>query len=319
MEISFLPPGPQPFQGLFDEPAPATGASSSPTRLRIAHALCGQIIPHLVRTHGAAVAPSDLRLPLTPLALAERSLHPGRDVDLDEVDAWLAAGHGADHLNQALIAPAAHLLGAWWAGDTCNFAEVTLAVGRLHRLVRQLGRHRKVAALPPASSRRVLLMPAPGEQHTLGLAMVEMAFESAGWDVQHGGELHPGRVALTLAASSGLGAPRPAPAALDPCTLRVLRRERFDAVGLSLGSERLLDGLRRCIADIRRASLNRQVLVMVGGAFFLEHPAALREVGADVLARDAATAPSRALRMLQRRADLRPATAVPVTGCPELA
>ena len=82
-----------------------------------------------------------------------------------------------------LLAPAARMLGELWEEDRVSFADVTVALCRLHDVMRNLS-----ASQPPATDtlpqgRRALLVPMPGEQHTFGLVMVADFFRRAGWDV----------------------------------------------------------------------------------------------------------------------------------------
>jgi methanogenic corrinoid protein MtbC1 len=77
-----------------------------------------------------------------------------------------------------------------------------------------------------------------------------------------------------------------------------VRKEWADVVGLSIGSERRLDWLRGCVADVRAASRNPAVVVMVGGPIFVLHPEWVAGVGADATARDARDAPRIASRLM---------------------
>jgi methanogenic corrinoid protein MtbC1 len=85
--------------------------------------------------------------------------------------------------------------------------------------------------------------------------------------------------------------------AIDDPAVRV-RKEWADVVGLSIGSERRLDWLQRCISEVRAASRNPGVVVMVGGPIFTLHPDWVARVGADATARDARDAPRVAGRLL---------------------
>ena len=52
-------------------------------------------------------------------------------------------------------------------------------------------------------------------------------------------------------------------------------------MGFSIGSELGLPWLRDTIAEVRRQSRNRSVVVLVGGPIFSIHPLWASEVGAD--------------------------------------
>lgn len=166
-----------------------------------------------------------------------------------------------------LLAPTAERLGDMWSEDSCDFLDVTLAMGRLQRTVRELG-HDFVGGSPDgADDRRVLLSAIPGEQHTLGLFMVADYLLRDGWGV---------RVA-TPATSTELAA--------------VMREHWFDVVGFSVGCDTRLLALRHEIAAVRRNSRNPQVAIVVGGRIFVEHPELVGHIGADGFAASAADAP----------------------------
>ncbi len=170
------------------------------------------------------------------------------------------------HLCVDLLSPAARRLGQWWSEDRCDFAQVTLASGWLQALL-----HRLTAGLPtvPAAASRPLsavFVAAPGEQHTLGLSMVRDFFRVAGWQVH--------------------GEPVDNPQDL----LALLRRLHVDLVGFTLGAERHVHALAALIADVRVASANPDLRVMVGGPLLLAQPDLLQKLGADATASDASRA-----------------------------
>lgn len=167
-----------------------------------------------------------------------------------------------------LFAPAARCLGELWAEDECDFTAVTVGLGRLQRLMRELSPAFGSEVSHPPNGRRVLLVSAPGEQHTFGLSMVAEFFRRAGWEVVAG----------------GVGTDT------DPIT--AVRREWFDVVGFSVGSEARLDWLPGCIAAVRSASCNRGLPILVGGPVFFLKPHLAREVGADASAPDGSEAPA---------------------------
>src|SRR4051812_20409857 len=65
-----------------------------------------------------------------------------------------------------------------------------------------------------------------------------------------------------------------------------VRNHWFAVVGLSVSCDSRLDVLASCIHAIRRASRNRAIGVLVGGAVFVEHPELARRIGADATALD---------------------------------
>ena len=250
---------------------------------RIVRTIEADIIPRLVRSHWpVADAPP---VPPAPM-LGDAQVQQFLDQVLGQSDAgWMetisalrSRGLSVEALYLDLLAPAARRLGQQWSDDEVMFSDVTVAVGRLHRIMRSLSPAFGSEIDVPADGRRALLIPAPGEQHTFGLAMVAEFFRRAGWDV-------------TCDLDSR---------AVDPVAL--VRGEWFDVVGISVGVAARLDWLKSGIAAVRHASRNRAVGVMVGGPVFALDAGLVGQVGADATAPDGRQAPVLAERLLDERA-----------------
>jgi methanogenic corrinoid protein MtbC1 len=127
---------------------------------------------------------------------------------------------------------------------------------------------------PPLNGRRILLAPAPGEQHTFGVSMVTEFFLRAGWDV---------------VSTTGLHAEN---------LIEYVRSEWFDVLGFSLGSAHHVDALQAGVSDARRESRNASLVVMVGGPLIGLHPEYVARVGANGTAPDAQSAPGEAEKLL---------------------
>lgn len=193
------------------------------------------------------------------------------------IEATRARGFALETIYLDLLAPTARRLGDFWLADLSDFTEVTVGLWRLQQILHQLSSaftHDEECTL---HGRRVLLIPVPGEQHTLGLFMVGEFFRRAGWDVW--GE-PPG-------ARKGV--------------MGILRTEWFDVVGLSAGCEACLESMASVISDIRQASRNKAIAVMVGGPLFIAHPEYVEVVGADATGADAKEAISQAERIAALR------------------
>jgi methanogenic corrinoid protein MtbC1 len=81
------------------------------------------------------------------------------------------------------IAGAARRLGEMWNEDSASFVEVTIACGRLYRIIRGL---RHVIASDFTAGREdhpALFALVPGETHTLGIEIATDLFRREGWDV----------------------------------------------------------------------------------------------------------------------------------------
>jgi methylmalonyl-CoA mutase cobalamin-binding domain/chain len=249
--------------------------------LALGHLVQTQIIPQLVLRHRRFVA-EQIKPPFKPdaeqvaafthLALAQD------DASVSEAFSVLVAqGYPVDRLFLDLLAPSAALLGRMWEEDLCDFVEVTTGIARLQHLVARFRVDRE--ATPLGRQPRLLLMSAPGEQHTFGVRIVEQFMCRAGWSVSVGLSSTPDEIAALVAS------------------------EWFDVVGLTLSSGTRLDQLTTAIRSVRGASCNGSIAVMVGGPVFLQHPDLVLQVGADASAVDAATAVLLAQRLFDLATD----------------
>lgn len=191
------------------------------------------------------------------------------------VENLIARGAPTDLIFLNLLAPSAQLLGEMWEADTTDFANVTLAVSHLQRILRHLGENH-FAIEEVRRSGAALLTTTAGEQHSFGLAMVAELFRHGGWDICTGpfGSNHE---------------------------MSSLVAERwFDVVGFSVTSDRRLDELKRDIRDVRRDSRNRHIGIMLGGPMLLNRPELVVSLGADMSSTDGASAPQDARDLVER-------------------
>jgi methanogenic corrinoid protein MtbC1 len=243
-----------------------------------------EIIPRLVLAHRR----SEVLQPAP--ALAAGALGPDQvtefcalvirselDLLLSYVRVLCERGVALERIYLELLAPVARRLGDMWLADECDFTTVTLGLWRLHQLLHELSPSFQVGGEPMPEGKRVLLAATPGEQHTFGLFMVAEFFRRAGWDVVDG----PASSACELTAAVG--------------------HDWFSVAGFSLSRDSGIAPLTSLIRDVRRASRNRGIGIIVGGVAFVEHPALIARVGADASAADGGQAVSLAEAMLEQR------------------
>jgi methanogenic corrinoid protein MtbC1 len=173
----------------------------------------------------------------------------------------LADGVGVETVLLGLLAPAARHLGEEWESDRRSFVEVTVGLCRMQQLLRSLTPATPADAMA-SSGQRALFSPAPGEQHTFGLYVVEEFFRRDGWDV------------WTLASATVAEIEAAAASAW------------YDVAGFSLSGDLALSQLAQAIRCVRRASRNQGIRVLVGGRAFMQAPDRVAAVEADGTAED---------------------------------
>jgi len=242
---------------------------------RLVKTLEAEVIPRLVEAHRA--------VPVTDLPVQPETCPAPTEAEISDfvqsvfslqsaslsarVDGYRERGMSIENVYLQLLAPAARHMGYLWDEDLCNFTQVTIGLGRLQYLLQALSPAFGTDIEFPANARRVVLVPAPGEQHTFGLSMVAEFFLHAGWEVVGGQGGHHGE-------------------AVD-----MVREEWFDVIGFSVGSETRLDWLKTCVSEVRKASCNPSIGVMVGGPIFTLYPEYAQVVGADATSTDGKQAP----------------------------
>ncbi len=241
---------------------------------QLARTIEQEIIPRLMLAHRTAAEPLLRSAGLAHAISLDDVKQFARLVLSHEEDAAFVAIHSLrarevsiDRIFLELLAPTARYLGELWDDDLCNFTDVTVGLGRLQRVLRELSPALGRSVEHPAQGRRILLLPGPGDQHTFGLLMVAEFFRRAGWDVTGGAWTADVDVAALVGA------------------------EWFDVVGFSLGAENHLQALADCISALRHAACNRELKVLVGGPLFGVHPEFMARVGADGMTIDGREAP----------------------------
>ncbi len=240
-----------------------------------------EIVPRLMLSHRVGpVPPSVVTAAARELSDADVTTFVAaiRGVDdalaVQYVRGLMAAGTSIESVYIDLLAPTARRLGSLWEADECDFVEVTVAMGRIQRLLRDLSQHFLADAARTETVGNALLTCVPGEQHTLGVIIVAEFLLRDGWRVLVGAPWTEGDL------------------------LAMVANESFDVIGFSVGCENRLSALKREIHRLRAASRNPNVRVMVGGKVFIDEPDMVTRVGADAYAVDARDAPKTARALL---------------------
>ena len=250
----------------------------------LARAIEHEIIPRLMRAHRTPDGCTSIQ-PSRNQTVTVRDVESFAKLVLSQdegvaqacLDAMRTRGITVETIYLDLLAPVARYMGELWEQDLCDFTEVTIGLGRLHQVLRELSPAFAQSIGQSSNGRRILLLPGPGEQHTFGLVMVSEFFRRAGWDVAGG----------------------PWEAGVDPVLM--VKREWFDVVGFSVGAALHLEDLSECIQEVRKAALNDHVGIMAGGPIFGLHPEYATRVGADCACADGCQAPALAEQMMARQ------------------
>ena len=273
------------------QPSVVTAQATQTHAVQLTQFIRGQVIPRLAQAHGLAVsmpsaAPSvTLSAPIVPAAPSAKDVSDFADMAFQtdsatvvaRIEALVATGMTMDRVYLDWVAPAARQLGCDWDTDRANFSEVTLGLWRLQQSLHALSPKFQEAEKQVATPRRALLVSAPKEQHTLGLFMLSEFFRRAGWDVWSDLPSDYSEVATKVS------------------------EEWYDLVGISAGTDAKLEALTLAVTKLRHVSRNPDVVVMVGGPIFVDHPEFAIAAGADFTAQDAPDAVLRGERAVSAR------------------
>lgn len=193
---------------------------------------------------------------LTQLVLSEEPV----ETVMEQMQELLKSGITLQRIYLDLLAPIARRLGEFWEQDRCSFVDMTIALSRLHWVLRELGRRNGELSGGVPEKRRIYLAPSPGDQHTFGLLMIEEFFLHAGWEM----------ACDRTATSTGI--------------LDAVASQHIDVVGFSVSCDELFGPLSDLVKQVQTASKNRDIKIMVGGSLFTLQPDyAMKLVGASVV------------------------------------
>ncbi len=243
-----------------------------------------QIIPRLLMQHGHNRPDVDSRKTGVPISsdevkhFAELLIHSSNDICLGYIQALRLEGRDLNEIYLDLIAPAARRLGCYWELDEQSFTTVTLALGRVQRIMQELSPDfRNNESEYKTLSGKALLFAMPHSQHTMGVLMLSEFFIQAGWDV------------MTVSNPS------------SEEILSLCRDQAFDIVGISISYELQWDAMHELVQAIRQCSANSQVGIMAGGALFNAKPELMNQCNADICTLSAPDAVIAAENILKSR------------------
>jgi MerR family transcriptional regulator, light-induced transcriptional regulator len=255
-----------------------------PSPAALARMIESEIIPRLMIAHRPAAVQrphdatqiSEIRREEV-LAFAPMSIERDAAALLEFAEGLVERGVAIESILLDLIVPAARELGSRWEEDTTDFLDVTMGLWRMQELSYEL-----TSRLPVSfamTRHRALFSPMPGDQHSFGSLMVAEFFRLSGWHSQ--GMIEPERAALLAELAAG----------------------DYDLYGLNVTRDQDLDDLEALISDVRHASRNKKLIVLVGGRAIPGDAGYVEARGADATAGDARDAVAVAARLIVERVE----------------
>lgn len=200
-----------------------------------------------------------------------QGLDPAREVVFD----WQRQGHSLEDIYLHGITPCARLLGDWWCSDRLDFAMTTIGSSRLQQLLHDFSAEFLQESPQQRNGQSLLLMTEPGAQHSMGMFMLSEFFKRAGWMV-------------TVAVPQDVVEFK-----------RLFLSDWFDAVGISVSTDRHLQTLTTLLPQLREASDNLNMQVFVGGPMAFAAPESLKGLAARIVAEDALATVASVMQGLQ--------------------
>jgi len=177
---------------------------------------------------------------------------------------WRSQGHSLKDTYLFGITGSARLIGELWSRDALDFVNVTIALSRLHRVMHEFSQEFLSEGNAESNGLSLLLMTEPGSQHGLGVFMLSEFFRQAGWRV-------------TLASPQDI---------VD--FKRIFLSDWFDAVVLSISTDRQIDTVSKVVLELSKATINPKLKIYVGGPMAQVSPEAINWDGTLLLQTDAA-------------------------------
>jgi methanogenic corrinoid protein MtbC1 len=187
----------------------------------------------------------------------------GLDAARQVVFGWQRQGQSLEDIYIQGITPCARLLGDWWCSDRLDFAMTTIASAHLQQLLHDFSAEFLQESPQQRNGLSLILLTEPGAQHSMGLFMLSEFFKRAGWMV-------------TVAVPQDVADFK-----------KMFVSDWFDAVGISISTDRHLNTLQSLLPQLREASDNLNLQVFVGGPMAFHAPDLLKALPAQLVAADA--------------------------------
>ncbi|MFO8128072.1 B12-binding domain-containing protein [Yoonia sp.] len=229
-------------------------------------ALAREAVRRLAFKMPRAVKKEDLPSPADIDELCAALLSKSDDAADNFILAARRDGVEVDAIYLGYVAGAARRLGEMWDDDAISFIDVTLACGKLYRVIRGLRHVIAPSILAERDEWPAMFALVPGETHTLGIEIATEIFRREGWDV----DMMVGLDHDMLVDQSD--------------------RRNYRAIVLVANSDDRLEALARLVLAIRIS--HPLANLVVAGNILDHHPDILGLVGADATIKDIKTAVS---------------------------
>lgn len=171
-----------------------------------------------------------------------------------------AHGIPIDYIVLDLIPEIARKLGKHWEEDSLSFADVSIGVNKLERVIYKLDYLFQANQLERQQNKSIFVSGCPGSQHSLGTLIFANFLTFSGWQVH-----------------------RPNKVNID-CMVEGVESKNHQALAISVATNEQLEQLPNLISLLRQKSKNPKIIVLIGGPLYNKTPDAFDDIQADIKA-----------------------------------
>ena len=193
---------------------------------------------------------------------------------------WRRQGQSLEDIYLYGIAQSTRLIGELWSSDELDFANGNIAYSHLHLAMIELSAEFLSEGKAEANGFSILLMTEPGSQHGMGVFMLGEFFRRSGWRV-------------TLASPQDIEDFK-----------RWFLSDWFDAVVLSISTDRQIDHIAKAVSDLNAATVNPHLKIFVGGPMASISPDRLNWTSTVTLRSEAAETTEMVLQAVETTSNL---------------
>ena len=170
--------------------------------------------------------------------------------------------HGAsiNYIVLDLIPEIARRFGKQWEDDSLSFADVSMGVSKLERVIHKLDYLFQANQLDRQENKAIFISGFPGSQHSLGSLIFANYLIFSGWQVH-----------------------RPNQTSIDSIVHGVSSK-MLQALAISVSTNEQLEQLPSLINLLRQKSRNPKIIVLIGGPLYNRSPDAFDHIQAEVKA-----------------------------------